>query len=158
MDSAVLINDDDVQRFLTKLGNIDVQPTKSNLLNNLVKMMLREVKSEGGPTPHDTSQLRGSIKSEITSPDSARVYTDLEYGIYQEFGTGIYGPKGTPITPKTKPYLAFFSKKTGRWVRAKSVKGVQAKRFMQKSFDKVKATCGSTIAEAVSQIVDIIKS
>jgi hypothetical protein len=30
------------------------------------------------------------------------------YGEFVREGTGIYGPKGTPITPKTKEYLRFF--------------------------------------------------
>jgi hypothetical protein len=37
----------------------------------------------------------------------AEVGTNLHYAPYVEYGTGIYGPRGVPITPKTAKVLAW---------------------------------------------------
>ena len=46
-----------------------------------------------------------------------------EVGVYHELGTGIYGPKGRPITPVNAKVLYF--KINGKDVFAKSVKGIR---------------------------------
>jgi HK97 gp10 family phage protein len=85
------------------------------------------------------------------------VGTNLHYAKYVEYGTGIYGPKGQPITPKTAKALAWRSvgggakmiafglaMRKGKAVRAqkrdvymnfaKSVKGMKPWHFMEKAF------------------------
>jgi len=49
----------------------------------------------------------------------------VPHAVYHEFGTGIYGPKGTPITPKRARLLRWKNPDTGKWCSAKSVKGVK---------------------------------
>lgn len=46
-----------------------------------------------------------------------------EVGVYHELGTGIYGPKGRPITPVNSKVLRF--KVNGKEVFARSVKGIK---------------------------------
>ena len=71
-----------------KLGGIQVQNTAKQLC------------------PVDTGQLRNSITVE-SLPDnddivSERIGTNLEYGVYVEFGTGIQGDPSVPHTAKEK--------------------------------------------------------
>ena len=76
--------------------------------------------------------------------------------MYQEIGTGIYGPLGRPITPKTKKVLAFVGR-GGKMVFAKSVKGVRGRYYMkgsleqnQRSIDAFFATAADDIARDLS--------
>ena len=89
--------------------------------------------------PIDKGLLRGSIHSQIQNEglDTIGVVgTNLEYAPYQEFGTGIYGPSGQPITPKRSSVLAF--KVGGTTVFARSVAGTKPKRFMAKGLQAVR--------------------
>ncbi len=89
--------------------------------------------------PIDKGLLRGSIHSDIRTIGNETVGvvgTNLEYAPYQEFGTGIYGPKGSPITPKRGKFLVF-KNKAGRQVFARSVKGSRPRRFMAKGLKAV---------------------
>lgn len=85
-------------------------------------------------SPIDTGRLRQSI---LVSPMkrsgnafTGSVGTGLKYAEIQEGGSGIYGPNKAPIRPKTKKFLAFKTK-DGKWIRAKSVKGVKGRFFMK---------------------------
>jgi HK97 gp10 family phage protein len=78
--------------------------------------------------PVDKHTLRNTM---LRTYDHERgvVGSNQPYAGFQEFGTGIYGPKGSPIYPKTKPFLAWKGK-DGQWRRARSVKGVQPRLFL----------------------------
>lgn len=92
--------------------------------------------------PVDEGTLRASI-TYVTSFQSGSasvvVGTPLEYGRYLHEGTGIYGPRGTPIVPTTRHALKFKwdgpgvntrSKDKRGYVFAKSVKGVEPNPFL----------------------------
>lgn len=90
--------------------------------------------------PVDTGILRGSIHSDVRNMGSETVGivgTNLEYAPYQEFGTGIYGPSGSPIVPVQASVLAFMSK-TGGMIFARSVSGAPARHFMAAGLEAVK--------------------
>lgn len=94
--------------------------------------------------PIDDGFLRGSIHSKVGRVGSEMigvVGTNLEYAPYQEHGTGIYGPKGAPITPKRGKFLRFKTK-SGQVVFARSVKGTRAKKFMAAGMEAVKHNLG----------------
>jgi len=95
--------------------------------------------------PVDKSTLRKSILREFDS-DTGKVGSNLEYAKYQEFGTGIYGPKGTPIVPKRAKMLAWKSK-SGQWIFARSVSGVRPKMFLFNSLAYLKKN--------IKQVLDI---
>ena len=59
------------------------------------------------------------------------VGTRSDVGIFQEFGTGVYGPKKTRIVPKNAKVLHF--EINGKEVFAKSVKGSPPQPFMRPS-------------------------
>jgi hypothetical protein len=52
-------------------------------------------------------------------------------------GTGIYGPRKTPIVPLTAPRLVFFWNKSGRLHSRLSVRGQPAQPFLRKSYEYV---------------------
>jgi hypothetical protein len=53
----------------------------------------------------------------------------VHYALYVHEGTGIYGPRGAPIKPKTKKLLRF-ELPDGTIVYAKSVKGMPGRPFL----------------------------
>ena len=91
-----------------------------------------------GSTYDRTGTLGRSITVGEVHDDGTTGYvevgTNLHYGPYVEYGTGVYGPKGVPITPKVAKFLAWKTNK-GKWVRAKSVRGMQPWHYMQKAFE-----------------------
>lgn len=63
-------------------------------------------------------------------------YNDAgEYAGFQEYGTGIYGPKKTPIRPKNGKLLTWIDPDTGKRVWAREVRGVPPKRFMHRAIE-----------------------
>ena len=105
--------------------------------------------------PVDTSRLRQSI---LVSPMkrtgnviSGSVGTSTTYSVYQEVGTGIYGPKHAPIKPKTKKFLAFKTK-DGKWIRAKSVKGVRGRFYMKGSVEQNQRRIDGYFEQAAANI------
>ena len=57
---------------------------------------------------------------------------------WMRFGTGIYGPRGKPITPKRAKFLRFTT--GGRVVFAKSVRGMKPNDYVEKAWG---ATAGA---------------
>lgn len=104
--------------------------------------------------PVDEGRLRASLALEMRREGDeavARVGTNLDYGLYVHEGTGVYGPKGMPITPKRAKLLRWPIKnnsgagrrrykggKTARYAYAKSVKGVKPRRFLANALTEAK--------------------
>lgn len=104
--------------------------------------------------PVDKGQLRSSI---MVSPMydwgdriEGAVGTGVRHAIYQEQGTGIYGPAKRPIRPTTKPVLAW--QKNGQWHFAKQVKGVRPKWFMKTSVEKNKEATINDFDRALNNV------
>ena len=49
-------------------------------------------------------------------------------------GTGIFGPRRSPIVPRRAKYLTFFWHKAGKWMKVKSVRGQPAQPFTAEAF------------------------
>lgn len=116
----------------TQLDNIEQQMLK------MAAMITQAAAKEKAPV--DTSFLRKSIQYELKGTKGNRyatVGTNVKYAIYQEFGTGIYGPKRTPIVPKRARVLAFRTK-DGHLVFTKQVKGSAPKKFMLTGIERLK--------------------
>lgn len=84
--------------------------------------------------PVDMGKLRQNITAlRKTSGEGAQIETAVQarmpYAAYIEIGTGIYGPRGMPITPKKGKYLVFQTK-DGKTVFAKSVKGMKSRPYL----------------------------
>lgn len=105
--------------------------------------------------PVDEGRLRSSINYVVTiTPNRVivNVGSPLEYAIYRHNGTGIYGPKRTPIRPVSAKALKFETPKgagpmrpgqrrpaKGRrgYVYARSVRGIQGSPFLSDALTEV---------------------
>lgn len=91
--------------------------------------------------PTKTGRLVNSINYKVTGL-KATIGPSVKYGIYVETGTGIYGPTGTPIVPKSKKVLAtkqnpgFGEAKGGYYIIGRSSKGQKANPYMQRTANK----------------------
>lgn len=92
--------------------------------------------------PKRTGKLRDSI---LTTPSVAGIgtmFTGLNYAIFVNGGTGLYGPKGTVIEPKSKQVLATkinpgwgTPNKQGYYIIGKWQRGMEANPFFTKTYD-----------------------
>lgn len=119
--------------LIAKFGNSSQIVKNAKVKGLTLASMIFQTRSKQ-EAPVDTSNLRRNIKYEVeTDGSQAKVFTDpsVKYAIYQEEGTGIYGPRRAYIYPRKAKFLAWKSK-TGEMVFARKVKGVMAKWFMRK--------------------------
>lgn len=99
--------------------------------------------------PVDEGRLRASISHNVTTTPTGVTVTvgsPLEYAAYQERGTGIYGPHGTPIVPVTAKVLKFrgggknVAKGKRPWVFAASVAGSKPTWFLTRALESIIGT------------------
>lgn len=88
--------------------------------------------------PRETGFLKQSFKT-YTFPGArgptVRYVALPEYAVYQEVGTGIYGPLGRYITPTTAKVLSWIDSGTGDRVFARRVRGTPARRYFRKGLE-----------------------
>ena len=85
------------------------------------------------PRRIDTGHLRSDVHTELLTvggKPAVRVGFNAFYGVFVHDGTGVYGPKGTPITPKQAKRLSW-KNKAGKRVYALSVKGMRPNPFLK---------------------------
>lgn len=143
---------------MTKVTNVWNEPQIQFIIRNpdgpLAKNMMKRGKrvesqakrnlgggTGSGPRRIATGRLRASVKVQlIVTPISQqiRVGTNVRYARWIHDGTGIFGPKHAPITPRTARVLVFKSKyskiikgKNRGKVFARSVKGIKANPFLK---------------------------
>ena len=126
-----------------RLSRIDINQTEANRLLNspqgevsqLVvstgRQVLRSVKAE---TPVQDGHMRvlNSMVLRVRPYRHvmARIVNTDEAAMWVQTGTGIYGPRGRPITPKRARLLRFYGKRDGALLHLPSVKGQPANPFM----------------------------
>jgi hypothetical protein len=89
--------------------------------------------------PVDTGQLRQRIEADRSTSEASvrfRAPTDSEapYALFQEVGTGIYGPLGRYITPKRAAMLSWVDR-SGDRVFAKRVRGVRPQHYFKRGLE-----------------------
>lgn len=95
---------------------------------------------ERSPRRIDTGTLRSDIHVELITfagKPAVRIGFNVFYGLYVHDGTGVYGPKGVPITPKSAKFLRWKSKK-GKWMFARQVLGMRPNPFLKDAVDAAK--------------------
>lgn len=106
--------------------------------------------------PIDSGVLRGSILLQPAqwsgSSVQGSVGTNTQYAEAQEAGTGIYGPKKRPITPKTKTMLAWYA--GGKWHFAKQVKGSRPRWYMRGSVERNQRGTEQRFAQALENVAN----
>lgn len=86
--------------------------------------------------PVNTGHLRASISAKLVQFNgqvAVIVGTNVNYGMYQHEGTGIFGPYGTPIVPVNASYLRFRPKGSTEFVYAKEVRGTPPTFFLKRA-------------------------
>lgn len=96
------------------------------------------VEKAQGFSPRRTGALADSIVADGASDNGSSVTNHVsvgeEYGIYQEEGTGVYGPRGQRI--QGSPLLAFDWPAAGGVVIVHSVAGTSPTHFWQRTIDQ----------------------
>lgn len=135
MASFHVLNPVEINRILRS----PVGPVAKNLLKRGIKVQSQAKRNLGGntgsgPRRIDHGLLRASIGTQLATYGdelAVRVGTNVYYGLWVHDGTGIYGPRHTPIRPKQAKALRFFWKKEGRWVVTKSVRGMRPNTYLK---------------------------
>lgn len=96
---------------------------------------------ERAPRRIDTGRLRSDIHVQMiivgTHP-VGRVGFNVFYGLFVHEGTGIYGPKGIPITPRRAKFLRWKNKTGKGYTYAKVVKGMKPNPFLKDALPAAK--------------------
>jgi len=83
MGTVEIIN---IDRLIGKLGRLQ----NINLTKPMKESCYQLENSAKSKAPVDTGRLKGSIRNEVTESDTyvtGKVFTDVEYARYQEYGT-----------------------------------------------------------------------
>ncbi len=99
--------------------------------------------------PVDKGPLRASINIRHLS-DAAIIAPGTNYALAVHEGTGIYGPKKTPIRPKNGKVLAWRS--GSGWIFARSIKGQKPNRFMARAAKAVTPAVQREFDHAIEQV------
>ena len=101
-------------------------------------------------TPVDQGAARSGWWKQSLGDDGVQVYNNENYIIFLDQGTGLYGPYKTPITPKKKKVLHW--SKGGKDFFAKSVKGIQPRKIVEKSIKPTKRRVPQFVQMAVRSV------
>jgi hypothetical protein len=106
-------------------------------IDRCVRIPLEETAAiAAGTGPVDTGFMLNDRTIEVVAGIGSAHGVLTYHAPYTQFvlrGTGIYGPSGTPIVPKTAQYLVFRGR-DGGLVYAKEVRGQHAQPFLQEAF------------------------
>lgn len=125
MAGTVRLNPAELNRFLRSPGG----PVGRDLLRRSHRVENRAKELVGV----DLGRLRSSITTDVRADSKGlvgRVGSNVEYALHHHEGTGIYGPRGRPITPKTASVLRFKPKGSSTFVFARSVRGSKPNPFL----------------------------
>lgn len=89
--------------------------------------------ASGKPRRINNGHLRSDVRARLVivgGAPAARIGSGLRYARWVHDGTGIYGPRRTRITPRTKKALRFKPKGTSGWIIRPSVKGMRPNQFL----------------------------
>ena len=135
------------QRF-NKIANIELRDT----MNEATKLVHGQAKALA---PVDKGQLAGSIHMQVKDTGKelqGRVYTNVEYAAYVEFGTGVKGNGTYPykvegFTPEYKDKgWAYFDEDKGEWIYTK---GQEAQPYMYPALKSHEKTIKSMLKNGV---------
>lgn len=142
-----------VERLAQKFNNIANMNLRS-AVNDATKLVHGQAKELA---PVDSGNLAGSIHMQVKDTGKelqGRVYTNLEYAAYVEFGTGItgngtypYKVEGLSLEYKDKGW-AYFDEDKGEWIYTK---GQAAQPYMYPALANHKKTIEKMLKDAVSK-------
>lgn len=132
---------------VSKLPNFEGVASKiEERSKNLIAQSLLQHLQTNSPVDHGL--LRKWAPSELG--DIIRITSPAEYAQYVNDGTGIYGPKGTPIYSKKvgKP-LVFEA--DGRTVFTRKVDGIAPRRFVEQSIEQTQNEIDGLVIKATRE-------
>ena len=117
--------------------------------------------------PHRTGKLRSSVQFLVQGLRGI-IYTNLNYAVYVEYGTGIWGvgpgAKKQPIVPVNKKVLATkinpgwgSANSGGYFIIGKSSQGQHPNPFFQRGEDQAHAIIDPIMIAAKTDIIDGLK-
>lgn len=101
----------------------------------------RNLAGASGPRRIDTGLLRSSISVRpvmFAAGPGARIGTGAKTARWVHDGTGIYGPRHTPIKPRRGRYLVFMPKGAKGKVFARQVRGMAPNPFLKAALPAAK--------------------
>ncbi len=125
----------------------DARPLVTAALTNSANKTQSEARSRA---PHRTGTLQRSILPQVRYPQ-AEVEVHEKYGLFIEEGTGVYGPRHRPITPRTAKVLAF--KSGGSMVFAKKVLGMKPRPFFKPGWTAAQPFIRSQFDQVTERLV-----
>ncbi len=134
-------NPDDLERFAILV--------KSSYTRAVELCAIEMWRNLGIEAPVDKGRLAGSFQLEKQSDLIYRIVSGVEYALYVNRGTGIYGPYQTPIRPVTAKNLVFAWK--GKTWFLKQVKGQKANPYIDRAFDKTRGRIDEFIQRAIRE-------
>jgi HK97 gp10 family phage protein len=127
-------------RDLALASGDSIEKSAASILQTSAQRIVHEAQVRA---PIDTGKLQSSIHAKWNSPLSVEIGPGVDYGVFQEFGTGTRGEfPGSmyEIRPKKKDGRLVF-KIGGKTIVTKLVKhpGVKAQPYMRPAFEHVMA-------------------
>lgn len=123
-------------------------PVARDLVKRGIKVQTRAKRNlnggtGSGPKRVDNGHLRASINTELRMGLDGdlvmRVGSGLYYSLWVHDGTGIYGPRARPITPKKAKFLRWVDK-AGTPHFAKSVRGMKPNTYLKSALPAYRAS------------------
>ena len=148
MNVSVQVDDKEVRADLRKAPQLVVSGL-GGWVRSTTGMAGDAAKDEA---PQVTSQLQTSIRAKYSGNFRAEVKPNAEYAKYVIGGTGLYGPKKRPITPRSASVLAFSV--SGSPVFARSVKGQKPNDFMERAYKSVKPRADRAGEKVLNDIIN----
>lgn len=135
MFKAEILNAEEVKNLLKQEG----WRIRGRIRFGLEQFLNKIADTARAIVPVKTGRLQGSLAYEVSELGngtvSGKVGTNVKYGKWVEFGTGLYGPHKTVIVPTQAKALSW--RVAGKRVFAKYVKGMRARPFMMPAFEKI---------------------
>lgn len=100
--------------------------------------------------PHRTGNLQRSILKEISYPE-ATVSVNEKYGLWVEQGTGLYGPRGQRITPRSAKVLAWST--DGGMAFARWTRGMRARPYFKPAIEATREYVRSQFSQVTDRLV-----
>ena len=139
----------DLIRDVKRAGG-DARPLVTAALTNSATRTQSEQRRRAA---HRTGTLQRSILPQVHYP-TAEVEVHEKYGIFVEKGTGIYGPRHRPITPKSAKVLAF--KAGGSMVFTKKVLGMKPRPFFKPGWQAAQPFIRSQFDQVTARLVAVM--
>jgi hypothetical protein len=151
---TIELKDNGILRRLQQAPQSVVNPAMNKFMSKASLMVVQRAKEKA---PRAQGTLSGSINATPVKKTGngyeSSVGTNVEYAPHQEYGTGIYGKHGRPITPKGKKVLAWKGGKFGKgWHFARQVKGVRPKKFMKAGIEYLQSRQQGLVNELAAEI------